>query len=91
MGKEGEVKQQIRGIWYSGNLYNLTIELIDITGSNLRIPATVFIPNLKPNEKWSLPSFIGYLGCLNRFRFALDPENGRFYFGGFGIDELNQS
>jgi hypothetical protein len=88
MRNKGEIKLNIRGVTYLGNLYNLTIELLGFEGCNLKVPTTVFMPNLEPYQKWNLPSIMGYQGCLDRLRFAIDPETSRFYFGRLGMDKL---
>lgn len=43
--------------------------------------AIAFIP--KHDEKWEsdLPCILGLLGCLEHFRFAVDPMQDMFYFG----------
>ena len=84
MGDKGEVNLEIRGNTCWGNLFRLTVELHDIQGNNLSVPATVFIPNLRPGQIWDMPSIIGFTGFLDRFRFAIDPEKSRFYFGALG-------
>ena len=84
MGEKGEARLEIRGRKIKGNLYSLTVELLDIQGDNLRVPATVFIPSLQPEEIWDLPSIIGYQGFLDHFRFGVDPEQTFFYFGPLG-------
>lgn len=51
------------------------------TDLSLEVNATVFVPNLRPNEVWPYPSFLGLSGFLERLRFALDPSENAFYFG----------
>jgi len=44
----------------------------------------VFVLNPEEAEQWNherLPSYLGMMGCLDRMRFALDPEHDLFYFG----------
>ena len=48
--------------------------LADI-GESLDIEATLLI-----SPDWLGPSFLGYLGALDRLRFAIDPQSSRFYF-----------
>lgn len=84
MGKRGEVSLEIRGKKLWGNLYLLTVELLDIQGENVKVLATVFIPNLKPGEIWNIPSYLGYQGFLDRIRFGVDPEQSLFFFGPLG-------
>ena len=51
-------------------------------GEDVTVEATVFIPKIDP-ALWFLPSFIGWTGCLERLRFAIDPLDETFYFGAF--------
>jgi hypothetical protein len=47
-------------------------------GSSLEVEATCFI-----SEEWNgRPPVIGWRGCLERMKFAIDPSQDRFYFGG---------
>jgi hypothetical protein len=79
-----EITLEIRGIRYRGILYLLSIQIPAATGESLPVPATVFIPQLSSDDAWGLPSFIGFIGVLDRMRFAVDPENHTFYFGPLG-------
>lgn len=47
-------------------------------GDQLDVDTTSFIAT-----DWPGPVVIGWRGCLERIRFALDPNNNLFYFGGF--------
>lgn len=72
----------IRGSWVSGYLYRLAVRFLAETGDSLAVDATVFLPDLEWEETWGhLPSFIGWGGCLERMRFAVDPGSDTFYFG----------
>lgn len=46
-------------------------------GDDAEIDATWFI-----SEDWLGPLVIGWKGCLERIRFALDPAEDSFYFAG---------
>ena len=58
-----------------GELYILGIELIAHVGETLDLDVVAFIA-----PEWRGPSFLGYLGMLDRLRFAIEPETNRFYF-----------
>ena len=44
-------------------------------GNSLEVEATWFL-----SEDWIGPPVIGWKGCLERIRFALDPAEEPFYF-----------
>ena len=73
----------IRGFLYYGWFCDMTVTFVvdEGFGRSLDVEATVFIPELPPDEAWLHPNFIGLDGLLNRVRFAVDPENNLFYFG----------
>jgi hypothetical protein len=73
----------IRGIWVKGGLHRLPLVLLASEGNSLSMEATAFIPDAPRNFGTSHPSFVGYVGCLERVRFAIDPQMERFYFGPF--------
>lgn len=76
------IPYKIRGIDMRGNLYRVNVLFPAEAGDNLSVDATVFVPNQEWQEAWGeFPAFIGLTGCLERMRFAVDPENDRFYFG----------
>ena len=60
----------------SGELYVLRIELVAEVGQDLAFEAVTFIAS-----EWRAPSYLGCTGALDRVRFAVDPENNRFFFG----------
>jgi hypothetical protein len=65
----------------AGKLYRVPLVLVATEGVSIEIEATTFVPN---DEVWnSEPLFLGLLSCLERIRFAVDPEAERFYFGKF--------
>ena len=59
-----------------GKLFRHRISLIGVAGEDLEIDATVCAA-----PDWTGPTVLGYTGMLERFRFAVDPETNRFYFG----------
>jgi hypothetical protein len=73
----------IRGDPFIGRTYRVPVELGAIEGRSVHVEITVFVPAC-PEDQWALPNFLGWQGCLNRFRFALDAEAERFYFGVIG-------
>lgn len=73
---------QIRGTSVHGTLHRLPVTFLATDGDDLQVDATVFLPHPDYAESWgSLPSFIGLTGCLERMRFAIDPNEDTFYFG----------
>jgi len=80
--KKTEIK--IRGVAYTGNLHRVDITLTASEGEGIQFQATAFVPNTDQEEKWgNLPTFLGIENCLERIRFALDPnpDAPKFYFG----------
>ena len=76
-----------------GNIVNaspvgdLTIIFLAEQGDSIPVDATVFIPELKPGQEWNnFPSLIGLNSCLERLRFAVDPDKDCFYFGSLASD-----
>lgn len=69
------VRGQVRG-----TLHLLNLRLVATVGESLDVVVTAVIPDA--DYSWTLPSYMGYQGCLDRFRFAIDSENDLFYFGG---------
>jgi hypothetical protein len=61
-----------------GRQERMPIILLSQAGTPLEIEATWFI-----SPDWPGPVVLGWKGCLERLRFALDPTPGavRFYFG----------
>ena len=60
----------------SGELYRHRIQLVAEVGRDLWVDATLFI-----SSEWRGLNFLGYIGALDRVRFAVDPRANRFYFG----------
>ncbi len=73
---------KVRGIDMQGSLYRAAILFPAEKGEDLIVDGTVFVPDQEWQEVWGeQPAFIGLTGCLERMRFAVDPENDIFYFG----------
>jgi hypothetical protein len=60
-----------------GRLMRLPLALVAEDGETLDAEATWFV-----SVAWPGPATIGWKGCLERLRFALDPTHEQFYFGG---------
>jgi hypothetical protein len=73
----------IRGYKYEGWLQRMPIEILANQGESLQLDVTTFFPALAPGQTWLFPSFLGLQGCLEFFRFAVDPGENAFYFGAF--------
>jgi hypothetical protein len=58
-----------------GDLHTHKITLLADSGESLDIESTVLV-----SPDWRGPSFLGYMGALDRLRFAIDPRLNRFYF-----------
>ena len=69
----------------SGSLYRIDISLLaeQNSGNDLTVESSVFV-----SEEWDGPIVLGYLGFLERIRFAIDPGMSvgeqLFYFGSDG-------
>jgi hypothetical protein len=61
---------------FQGRLERLPLLFLAAEGSSLMVEATWFV-----SPDWPGPVVLGWKGCLERFRFALDPREERFYFG----------
>jgi hypothetical protein len=71
----------IRGITFAGSLHRIPVTLLATAGESLTFEATAFVPELGDGEVWPLPSYLGWQGCLDRIRFAVDPADEVVYFG----------
>jgi hypothetical protein len=71
----------IRGIACNGTVHRVPITLLATAGEPLTFGATAFVPELEHGETWPLPSYLGWQGCLDRIRFAVDPRDEVVYFG----------
>jgi hypothetical protein len=59
-----------------GRLVRVPLAFVAEEGETLDVDATWFV-----SEDWPGPAVIGWKGCLERVRFALDPTREEFYFG----------
>ena len=76
------IRLSIRGVSVNGGLHLLELKIPAHQGRSLALEVTAFVPNPEFAETWgSLPTFLGLTGCLDRFRFAIDPATDTFYFG----------
>jgi hypothetical protein len=74
-----------RGVFLRGQLHRLALTLLAEEGENLAFEATAFVPAQHEEEGWSgMPSILGFYGCLERIRMAIDPVTETFYFGSTG-------
>ncbi len=62
-----------------GHLYAHRIRLIAEQGDHLSFDCTLFL-----SPDWRGANFLGYVGALERLRFAIDSPRNRFYFGSQG-------
>jgi len=73
-----------RGVSLQGRLHRMSLTLLAEVGENLGFEATAFVPE-QDEEGWSdMPSILGFYGCLERIRMAIDPVTETFYFGSTG-------
>ena len=80
----GHEKIHVRGLAWHGALYRVPLTLLAEQGDPLTFEATAFVPELEHGETWPLPSYLGWQGCLDRIRFAVDPRDEVVYFGAAG-------
>ena len=74
----------IRGFVQRGTIHRIPLTLLAAEGEPLTFEATAFVPELEHGETWPLPSYLGWQGCLDRIRFAVDPAEEVVYFGAAG-------
>ena len=60
-----------------GKLVRAKTILVADDGDSLGFDSTVFV-----SRQWRAGNFIGYAGFLERIRFAIDPQDNAFIFGG---------
>jgi hypothetical protein len=75
----GQVK--VQGVTISGTIHRLSLTLQAITGESLSLEVTALMPDPQSPLLWDLPAYMGMFGCLERMRFAVDPNTDIFYFG----------
>lgn len=61
---------------FEGCLQRIPVTFDPDVGEALTIDATWFV-----STEWPGPMVLGWRGCLERMRFALNPVEGAFYFG----------
>jgi hypothetical protein len=62
-----------------GKLYRVELRLLAEEGGPIALQVTAYVPE---RDRWgNNPTFLGFQGCLERFRFAVDPSSEQFYFG----------
>lgn len=66
-----------------GVLVRVPMTLFAEEGHSLVIEPTIFVPLMKQGAEWpdDFPCILGMQGCLERLRFAVDPNDDTFYFG----------
>jgi hypothetical protein len=62
-------------------LHRATLTLLADEGDHLLIETTAFVPEASYDGLSDMPSILGWHGCLDRFRFGIDPMTDTFYFG----------
>lgn len=71
-----------RGVLVPGRLYRLSLTLLADVGEDVTLQTTAFVPEPEEAEHWGeMPCLLGFYGCLERVRFAIDPHTEQFYFG----------
>lgn len=72
----------IRGVTVAGDLYRVSLTVLAERGADAVIHATALVVRLNPGITWDLPDFVlGWHGCLERLRLAIDPVAELVYFG----------
>ncbi len=61
---------------FEGRLIRIPLAFVAEEGDTVDVDATWFV-----SPDWSGPAVIGWKGCLERLRFAIDPTLEHFYFG----------
>jgi hypothetical protein len=70
------VRMETRSGLFAGGLQRLPLTFVATEGQELAIDATWLV-----SADWPGPLVLGWKGCLERMRFALDRAEERFYFG----------
>jgi len=76
-----EKRLRIRGNLFRGSLHRLPLLIPAVEGESMQLEVTAFVPQTDEETWGDLPSFLGMMGCLERLRFAVDPQGDVFYFG----------
>jgi hypothetical protein len=61
----------------AGRLERVRVRFRAVEGEDIEIDATCFV-----SADWAGPMVIGWKGCLERIRFAIDPGDEVFHFAG---------
>jgi hypothetical protein len=76
-GQEGYIARISTRIGtFSGRLVRIPLTLVADAGASLDVEGTFFV-----SREWRGPTFLGYVGLLDRLRIALDAPANLFYFG----------
>lgn len=67
---------------FRGQLVRCSLTLVADQGASFEVDSTLF-----SCREWRFGNFLGYSGFLERIRFAIDPFNNDFYFGGLSNRE----
>lgn len=72
----------LRGHRIDGSLHRVELIIPAEDGASLHVEATALVPLLSLGDPtWLFPNYLGWSMCLERMRFALDPQENMFYFG----------
>lgn len=77
----GEVSISTRLGQFDGKLYTTSVTVAAEEGEPLEMEMTLFL-----SPEWPAGNFVGYLGFLERLRFAIDPQENKFFFGPLGAE-----
>lgn len=61
-----------------GRLEDATLTILAEDGESIVVNARVFV-----SQEWTGQTFLGYMGLLEKVRFAVDPQANDFYFGSY--------
>jgi hypothetical protein len=77
----GTNRLSIRGRTSPGHLHRVSLQLLASSGESLLLEVTAFVPREDPSPLFDVPVYLGFMGCMERCRFAVDPDDSVFYFG----------
>jgi hypothetical protein len=77
---EGDTRLHSRFGTITGDLIRIPLIFPSVEGEKVTVDATWFV-----SADWPGPLVIGWKGCLERLRFALDPGDESFYFGELNV------
>lgn len=79
IGGDGEqIRIGTRDGVFEGRLEDATLTILAEDGESIVVNARVFV-----SQEWTGQTFLGYMGLLEKVRFALDPQANDFYFGSY--------